>query len=280
VPLSDAFRSRGEEKSWYDTMQVCLNGHVINDCFKAHPQFNRNFCEKCGAATTTTCKNCGKGIRGYYHAAGVVSLISKNKPPGRCGECGEPYPWTGKKTQDAEKPPTVIVPVRVGADAKNNPSKGSEMTDTTNKVFIVHGHNEEMKQAVARVLAQLKMTPIILHEQANERATIIEKFEKHADVGFAIVLLSGDDMAYPAKGLPADARPRARQNVILELGYFVGKLGRSGVFALYMRGVSIELPSDFAGVVYTEYDTAGHWKFELVRELKARKYNVDANDLI
>jgi len=123
------------------------------------------------------------------------------------------------------------------------------------------------------------LKPIILHERPNEGRTIIEKFEKNADVQFAIVLLSPDDMAYAKGGTPADARARARQNVVLELGYFVGKLGRARVFAL-KRDTDIELPNDISGVVYTSYDSQGHWQFELVRELKAVGYAVDANALI
>jgi predicted nucleotide-binding protein len=148
----------------------------------------------------------------------------------------------------------------------------------TTKVFVVHGHDDEMKQHVARTLSTLGLHPIILHEQPNGGRTIIEKFEVNADVSFAVVLLSPDDMAFPAASNAKQAKPRARQNVVLELGYFVGRLGRNRVIAL-KRG-DLELPSDFSGVVYTPYDAAGHWRFELVRELKAVGYKVDANSLL
>jgi predicted nucleotide-binding protein len=149
----------------------------------------------------------------------------------------------------------------------------------TNDIFLVHGHDEEMKQAVARTLSKLDLNPIILHEQPNQGKTIIEKFEKNSDVQFAIVLLSSDDMAFTKTTSPKDARPRPRQNVVLELGYFVGKLSRERVFALKRDG-NLELPTDISGVVYTLYDAAGHWRFELVRELKAVGYPVDANALL
>jgi predicted nucleotide-binding protein len=149
----------------------------------------------------------------------------------------------------------------------------------TNKIFVVHGHDEEMKQHVARIVMTLKLHPVILHEQANAGKTIIEKFEHNADVGFAVVLLSPDDMAFTSGGDAKRATPRARQNVILELGYFVGKLGRDRVFTL-KRGETLEVPSDFNGVVYTTYDLAGSWRFELVRELIVAGYDVDANDLL
>src|SRR5574341_240364 len=116
-------------------------------------------------------------------------------------------------------------------DAQENTPKHAAGPSSTN-IFVVHGHDEEMKQAVARTLSKLGLNPIILHEQPNMGKTIIEKFEKNADVQFAIVLLSPDDMAYSVNSTAQDAQPRARQNVILELGYFVGKLSREKVFTL------------------------------------------------
>src|SRR5262249_31056015 len=102
----------------------------------------------------------------------------------------------------------------------------------SNRIFIVHGHDNEMKVSVARTIEQLGLKPIILHEQPDKGLTIIEKFVNYSDVGFAVVLLSPDDMGYPKISTPDKARPRARQNVVLELGFFLGKLGRSHVLAL------------------------------------------------
>ncbi len=142
----------------------------------------------------------------------------------------------------------------------------------SNKVFVVHGHDEAAKQAVARYLERLGLTPIVLHEQPNQGSTIIEKFESHADVGFAVVLLTPDDMGAPAKEAP---RPRARQNVIFELGFFIGRLGRERVCAL-VKG-DVETPSDYDGVAYTKFDDAGGWRMKFVQELKAAGFDVDAN---
>lgn len=104
--------------------------------------------------------------------------------------------------------------------------------------------------------------------------TIIEKFERNSEVGFAVILLTGDDEGKGADS--ADSlRKRARQNVIFEFGYFLGKLGRSRVCALYEPGG--EIPSDYQGVVYISLDTEEYWKFQLVRELKAAGIEVDAN---
>ena len=155
---------------------------------------------------------------------------------------------------------------------------GKSNGEVSNRLFVVHGHNDEMKQAVALTLAKLGLKPIILHEQANKGLTIIEKFEDYADVGFAIVLLSGDDKGYVKSESPKNAKSRARQNVIFEMGYFIGRLGRNRVLLLLEQGV--ERPSDIDGVVYTAYDSAdGVWRTELFKELKACGYDVDANKL-
>ena len=111
----------------------------------------------------------------------------------------------------------------------------------TNNVFVVHGHDEEMKQAIARTLSRLGLQPIILHEQPNQGKTLIEKFERSADVQFAVILHAPDDMGYVKTASADHAQARPRQNVILELGYFVGKLTRERVFALKREG-DLELP--------------------------------------
>ena len=141
-------------------------------------------------------------------------------------------------------------------------------------VFIIHGRDDGLKEAVARFLALLGLNPIILHERPNAGRTLVEKFEMHAVTGFAVALFTADDVGY-LKSEPGRTRERARQNVIFEFGYFIGRLGRRGACAL-IEG-DIELPSDYAGVVYIPLDRAGHWKFELIRELQAAGFDVDAN---
>jgi predicted nucleotide-binding protein len=140
----------------------------------------------------------------------------------------------------------------------------------SNKVFVVHGHAGEQREAVARFLQRLGLEPIILHEQANQGRTIIEKFEDHAAVGFAIVLLTPDDVGSSKDG---DLHPRARQNVVLELGYFIGRLGRSRVSALKVG--DLELPSDILGIVWTSFDAGEGWKLGLAKELAAAGYSFD-----
>lgn len=144
------------------------------------------------------------------------------------------------------------------------------------KVFVVHGSDNGPKEAVARLLEKLGLSPIILHEQPSKGQTLIDKFENHADVGFAAVLMTPDDVGSLNQPNP-ELVPRARQNVVLELGYFVGKLGRERVCVL--RGKDVELPSDMLGVVYIDLDASGGWRANLGRELKAVGFDVDLNRL-
>lgn len=149
--------------------------------------------------------------------------------------------------------------------------------EVSKQVFVVHGHDEEAKQSVARCLEKLELEAIILHEQPSRGRTIIEKFEDYADVGFAVVLLTPDDMGAAKDDIIDDLKPRARQNVVFELGFFIGKLGRQQVCALYKSDV--EIPSDFAGVLYVPMDPEGAWRFKLVQEMKAAGLDVDSNRL-
>jgi predicted nucleotide-binding protein len=157
--------------------------------------------------------------------------------------------------------------------------KESKKQDKNSKsVFIVHGHDDATKEKVARFVEKTGLVAIILHEQVNKDMTIIEKFEESSkNVNFAVVLFTPDDIAYPL-GDKETLKPRARQNVVLEMGYFVGSLGRDRVYVLYKGDV--ELPSDILGVVYTKIDDRDSWKLSLAQELKSAGYSVDLNKLI
>jgi predicted nucleotide-binding protein len=146
-------------------------------------------------------------------------------------------------------------------------------TPRPRKVFVVHGHSEA-REAAARLLERLGFEAIILQEKPNEGRTVIEKVEAHSDVGFAVVILTPDDEGC-LKGEPL--QPRARQNVVLELGYFVGRLGRKNVCAL--KAGNLEMPSDLGGVVCEPFDASGSWKMVLGRELKAAEFEIDWNQV-
>ena len=144
----------------------------------------------------------------------------------------------------------------------------------TKEVFIVHGRDEGTKNTVARFLESLDLKPVILAEQPSQGRTIIEKFERHARVEFAIVLLTPDD-AGSLQGNENNLNPRARQNVIFELGFFIGRLGRERVRAL-TKG-EVEIPSDYSGIEYIPLDDSEGWKLKLGQELKSAGYDIDAN---
>ena len=159
-----------------------------------------------------------------------------------------------------------------------NVKRTDQRTPVSNKVFIVHGHDVEMKESVARLLEKLGLEPIILSEQPDQNRTIIEKFEEESNVDYAVVLMSDQD-DHGCEVTSTDLKPRARQNVILELGYFMGKLGRKGHVCVLKKG-DIEEPSDILGVIYKEYRSSDDsWKYQLAREMKSCGYNISLDDI-
>jgi predicted nucleotide-binding protein len=144
------------------------------------------------------------------------------------------------------------------------------------KIFIVHGHDDLAKSQVARFIEKLGFQPIILHEQASSGKTIIEKIEEYSNVGFGIVLYTACDIG-AKKDDEENLKSRARQNVIFEHGYLIGKIRRENVVAL-VKG-EIEKPNDISGVVYIAMNDES-WKFGLAKELKNSGYDVDMNRAI
>lgn len=141
---------------------------------------------------------------------------------------------------------------------------------TPNTVFVVHGLNDQAQNEVVAFLGSVGLRGIVLHEQPNMGRHLLTKFIEEAElVTFAIVLMTDDDMGSRKGGTAA---PRARQNVILELGYFLSHLGQSRVCALITPG--LETPSDFDGIVYIKMSNDGGWKGELKRELAAAEMPV------
>jgi len=139
-------------------------------------------------------------------------------------------------------------------------------------VFLVHGHDEAALHEVARFVSEVGLHPRVLRELPDSGRTIIEKFEDYATTTYAIVLLTPDDTCEGAAG--ASVR-RARQNVILEMGYFIGRLGRHRVCTLYRAGT--EIPSDYNGVLFVPLDPEGGWRWRLARELRAAKLPIDVD---
>ncbi len=135
------------------------------------------------------------------------------------------------------------------------------------KVFIVHGRDDGAKETVARFVENLGIEATILHEQPSGGRTIIEKIERYSgDACFAIVLITPDDVGALRDEADDERNPRARQNVVFELGYFMGKLGRERVCPLF-KG-EVENPSDIDGIVYVTMDNSGAWRQQLRQEME------------
>jgi len=131
---------------------------------------------------------------------------------------------------------------------------------------VIHGHNRSIRNDVVGFLRDLGLDPIVLEDRPSEGLTIIEKFERHSrKASIAIGLLTPDDVGHP-QGVPELARPRARQNVVFELGFFVGRLGRKRVIAV--RDGDVEVPSDYHGVVYITWDAQMTWRIKMIQELE------------
>lgn len=149
---------------------------------------------------------------------------------------------------------------------KSIPDKNNKITN--NKVFIVHGHNSDLKYRTAHILQKLGLEPIILQEETNSSKTIIEKIEKYGkQVQAAIILFTPDDIGKSASG--EDIMARGRQNVVFEAGYFMGLLGRNKTI-LIQSDASIELPGDLNGIVYSDDVTES----TLAKELKAMGFDI------
>lgn len=145
------------------------------------------------------------------------------------------------------------------------------------KIFIVHGHDELAKTEVARFIEKLGFEAIILHEKASSGKTIIEKIEEYSNVGFGVVLYTPCDIGSRMGDEKFNLVNRARQNVVFEHGYLIGKIGRNNVAALVKD--EVETPNDISGVVYISLNS-GEWKLQLAKELRNSGYFVDMNLVI
>ena len=154
----------------------------------------------------------------------------------------------------------------------------AEKQPRTKKVFVVHGRDEIAKTSLEVFLHEIGLEPVVLHRQADEGMTIIEKFEKHSDVGYVFILLTPDEIAYLASDdqkLDSERNKefRARPNVIFEFGYFIGKFGRSRVCCLYTGNVS--LPSDVNGMIYKKFNkNIEEVAYGVIKDLKASGYAI------
>lgn len=171
-----------------------------------------------------------------------------------------------------------LIPISEADKAELPTQQVTSAQSRTKKVFVVHGRDESAKTNLEIFLHEVGLEPVVLHRQADEGLTIIEKFEKHSDVGYAFILLTPDEIAYLAvedSKLENERNKefRARPNVIFEFGYFVGKLGRSRVCCLYTGNVT--LPSDVSGMIYKRYENSiEEVAYSITKDLKASGYSI------
>ena len=159
------------------------------------------------------------------------------------------------------------------ADAKSARTARARETDTKSmaetsfdSVFVTHGRDDRSKDAVSRFIYDVGLKPILLEEKPNEGQTIIEKYEKHANAAYGIAILSPDDLGSLREEAPDGLRPRARQNVIFELGFMFAKFGRNRV-AVILPDEALERPTNIDGIVWIPLDKGGGWKYNLRKEL-------------
>ena len=147
------------------------------------------------------------------------------------------------------------------------------------KVFVVYGHDDTAKLQLEALLRRWDLEPIILDQQASAGQTIIEKLEEYgSDVGYAIILATPDDEG-KAK-TETEYKSRVRQNVVLELGMFLAKLGREKVAILLKETTNFEKPSDIQGLVYIPFQNrVDEVAINLIRELARQGYNIDTTKL-
>jgi predicted nucleotide-binding protein len=153
-------------------------------------------------------------------------------------------------------------------------------SDVKRRVFVVCGTDGEMKQAVTNALTKLRLVPVVMCEEPSQGRKIVERFQDYADVGFAVVLLSPDDSVYVKDDPPTKRKLRPRQEVVLELGFLLGKLGRSNVLVFQRECQNFEGPTDFEGMKVTAFDDRDSWKLALIRELTNCGYNVEADRIL
>lgn len=215
-------------------------------------------------------------LKSYYHEGDEFNDFAKTSFSLHIYTFATPHSaWVEACADDLRKTKAIFevyLEELQSADAEEEPHFNLDKKTTNNnkKVFVVHGHDGELRQSIARTLEKQGIEPIILAEQANLGATIIEKFEKYSDVKAAICLFTEDD--YGKANKEDDWKHRARQNVVFEAGYFIGKLGRKNVVLLANR--DIEMPSDLSGVVYTDNSM---WQMQVLKELREMGFSVDLN---
>ncbi|NLE06220.1 MAG: nucleotide-binding protein [Crenarchaeota archaeon] len=169
--------------------------------------------------------------------------------------------------------PSLRTSVSTQNTSQENSSKNS--IDVRNRIFVVSGSDSEMKQAITSTLRKLGLIPVIMQEQPSQGKKIIEQFAEYKDIGFAVVLLSPDDFGYPKDEPNINRKLRPTQNVVLGLGFLLGKIGKTNVLVFYKECKNFEYLNDFEDIKFTAFDDLGSWKLALIRELTNSNYTIN-----
>lgn len=136
------------------------------------------------------------------------------------------------------------------------------------RICITYGRDQIMNKQVVSVIKELGIDPIVMQDKKNSVKPLAQFVTEHKDIAFVIAILSADDWVYPKQGKPKDALMYADQKVVLHLGFWIGRLGRNRIFALYYDQRSFRWPTEHCDVIYTPLDRNQLWKGELVKRLK------------
>jgi len=202
------------------------------------------------------------------------------------------FEWIQSNFDDIKERDFPGIKLKIYSLIETEKSPKKKLVSLSKNVFIVHGRDRKPVSELKSMLKEFGLNPIVLHEQPSGSRTIVEKLEKYSDVGYAFVILTPDDAGCDYSQIAAKRKKenlrialemsepafpgsfRARQNVILEFGYFMGLLGRDRVCCLYKGGV--ELPSDMQGIVYIQFEESVNETIDMiVKELKAAGYDID-----
>ena len=161
------------------------------------------------------------------------------------------------------------------------PSQSVKSTsDTRRRILVVCGKDDEMKQAITNALTKLWLVPVVMCEEPSQGRKIVERFQDYSDVSFAVVLLSPDESVFVKDEPPTKRKLRPRQDVVFELGFLLGKLGRGNVLVFQRECQNFDGPTDFEGMKVTAFDDRDSWKLALIRELTNCGYNVDVDRIL
>lgn len=182
----------------------------------------------------------------------------------------------GKCVDDVKR----ILGINTNASVTDENGLNHQTISTRKKVFVVYGHDSEARTQLEAMLRRWELDPLILDQLPSEGATIIEKLERYTqDVNFAVVLATPDDIGYRANH-EDELAYRARQNVVLELGMMLAKLGRKNVAILMKQQDKMERPSDIQGLIYIPFkDSVTDGAVLLAKEMSAQGYNIDVKKL-